>query len=426
MLGKLGKIFVNSCLFWKSFVSAENKKEFIKQNKAALCMQPLLFCAVFGVGFVGYKALNPAVKGVCRIVLTEDDEASAGGRDRVVGIEAVKAQKGTTLREVKSIGILKANAEVVIKSEIPGKIKEILFTEGADVKKGDALIKFEDDLYLAEKNKNEAEYALREAEYDRVNKLYQKNAGSKKVLDEALAQKNVAKAQLDSANAHLAKTTITAPFDGTIGIMKGSVSPGNIVQQQTELVDIVDNSMVRVEFLVPVKYIEDVAVGQNVEIKVDAFKDKVFSGSVDAIDSEVDTRNHSILVRAIIPNKNGNLKHGMFANVRLITGEKNDVILIDEDALDREGAIEFVWAVDDKGRAYRKRVLVGAKDVNGVEIVAGLNDGEIVVTTGQLKLTEGALVKILNKDEFDDGKAAPEQSPKKEEKASNKNKESAK
>ena len=410
MLHKLKEILVSSYLFWKSFVLADNKKFFISEHKGTLKTQAIILLSAMLVIFITCKSLNPAVKGVCRIVLTSNDELMDMGRDRLIGVEATKAKIGTTLREVKSIGTLKANAEVVIKSEIPGKISEILFTEGSDVKKGDILIKFEDDLYLSEKNKFEAEFTLRKAEFERVDKLYQKKVGSRKTYDEALAQMNAAKAQLDSATFQLSRTVIKAPFDGTIGIMKGSVSPGNIVQQQTELVDIVDNSMVRVEFLVPVKYIEDIAVGQNVEITVDAFKDKVFSGTVDAIDSEVDTRNHSILVRAIIPNKNGNLKHGMFANVKLITGEKNDVILIDEDALDREGAIEFVWVIDDKGRAYRKRVLVGAKDINGAEIIAGLTDGEIVVTTGQLKLTEGSLTKILNKDELDE--ETPEKAPK--------------
>lgn len=414
MLHKLKEILISSYSFWKSFILTNNKKFFINENKGILKTQAIILLSAILVVFVTCKSLNPALKGVCRIVLTSNDELMDMGKDRLIGVEASKAKIGTTLREVKSIGTLKANAEVVIKSEIPGKISEILFTEGANVKKGDVLIKFEDDLYLSEKNKFEAEFTLRKAEFERMDKLYQKKVGSRKTYDEALAQMNAAKAQLDSATFQLSRTVIKAPFDGTIGIMKGSVSPGNIVQQQTELVDIVDNSKVRVEFLVPVKYIEDIAVGQNVEITVDAFKDKVFSGTVDAIDSEVDTRNHSILVRAIIPNKNGNLKHGMFANVKLITGEKNDVVLIDEDALDREGAIEFVWVIDEKGRAYRKRVLVGAKDINGAEIIAGLKDGEIVVTTGQLKLTEGSLTKILNKEDLKDDKA-DKSSEKKEE-----------
>ncbi|MDR1234049.1 MAG: efflux RND transporter periplasmic adaptor subunit [Holosporales bacterium] len=357
----------------------------------------LLVCSVF------YQAMKPAIKGICQIVLQTDEEIP-GMLGRIVGVETKKATLGTTLREIRSIGVLKANAEVVIKSELQtGKIVEILFTEGAEVTKDQVLIKFEEGYYKSERDKADADYMLRKCEFDRVEKLFKQKVGTQKTYDEALAAMKSAKAQLDTAIYQLSKTVIKAPFNGTIGIMKGSVSPGNIIQQQAELVPIVDNSVVKAEFMVPVKYIEDIAVGQNVEITVDAFKDRIFTGVVDAIDSEVDTRNHSIMVRAVFQNKGGALKHGMFASVKLVTGEKANVVLVDEDALDREGSIEFVWVIDDKGRAYRKRVLTGAKDMSGVEVLAGLKAGEMVVITGQLKLTDGTKTKILNKQDSGDG-----------------------
>ena len=392
---------LKSCFtFWKSFICEADKKEFLRKNQGSFKTQIIVLLATILVCFVIYSSMRPAVRGVCRIVLRSAESGMDMGFDRVIGVEAKKVKVGTTLREVKSIGTLKANAEVVIKAEISGKIAEILFEEGSKVHKGDTLIKFEDDLYKAEKDKYEAEYTMLKAEYERVDNLYKQKVGSKKAYDEAFAKMQSAQAQLASATAQLART-VKAPFDGTIGILKGSVTPGNMVQQQTELVYIVDNSMMKVEFSVPAKYIDDVAPGQNVEITVDAYSGKVFSGTVDAIDSEVDTKNHSILVKAIIPNKNGNLRHGMFANVRLVTGEKSGVVLIDEDALLREGSIEYVWVLDDKMRAHSKRVLSGAKDINGVEIVAGLREGETVVTTGQLKLSEGLMTKILNKEEYE-------------------------
>ena len=402
MLSKIKDILKSCFLFWKAFVLNSDKKKFLQKNQSAFKTQLIVLLATLFASFVLYSSLRPAVRGTCRIILQSDNDSLDVGMGRIAGVEAKRAVLGTTLREIKSIGTLKANAEVVIKSEIAGKISEILFTEGSEVKKGDTLIKFEDDLYKAEKGKYEAEYILAKSEYERVDSLYKKNVGSKKAYDEAYAKMQASKAQLESANAQLNRTIIKAPFDGVIGILRGSATPGNIVQQQTELVYLVDNSTVRVEFTVPAKYVDDIAVGQNVEITVDAFKDRVFSGTVDAIDSEIDTRNHSVLVRAIIPNKAGNLKHGMFANVNLVTGEKSDVILIDEDALLREGAIEYVWIIDEKGRAYRKRILSGAKNANGVEVLAGLKAGEIVITTGQLKCTEGGKTKILNKEEFDE------------------------
>jgi membrane fusion protein (multidrug efflux system) len=402
MLKRFFKVIESASAFWSGFAKSKKKREFLQKNSGPATSQFIFILLVLLSCFVVYSAMKPAVKGICRLALQSDTAELEGMRERIIGVEARKVTLGTTQREVKSIGTLKANREVVIKSEINAKIQEILFTEGAEVTKGEELIKFEDDYFRSEKEKYEAEYKLRKGEFERSEKLFHQKVGSQKTYDEALAQMHAAKAQLESARYQLSKTTIRAPFDGIIGILKGSVSPGNIVQQHTDIVDIVDNSKVKVEFMVPAKYIEDISVGQSVEITVDAFKDRVFSGAVDAIDSEVDPKNHSILVRGVIPNQSGTLKHGMFANVKLITGEKSDVVMVDEDALDREGSIEFVWVIDEKRRAYRKRVLTGAKDSSGVEIVAGLKEGEIVVVTGQLKLTDGSKTKILNESDFSD------------------------
>ncbi len=389
------RFFKESFLFWKNVLSSTNKKKYVFENVGVFKNQIIALCLTSLVVYVTYNAMKPAVRGVCRLVLQSADNTMSGYDNRVVGIEAQKVKLGTTLRQVKSIGILKANAEVIIKSEIAGKLQEISFIEGSEVKKDQELIKFEDDYYKAEQQKYEASYTLAKAEYERMKKLYDQKVGSLKDYDKAIAQMNEAKAQFEEAKYQSSKTVIKAPFSGIIGIMK--INQGNIVQQHTELVSLVDNSSVKVEFMVPAKYVENVAVGQSVEIAVDSFGDKRFAGAVDAVDSEVDTKNHSILVRAVIPNPTGVLKHGLFANVILVTGEKSGVMLVDEDAVYREGSIEFVWIVDNKGRAYRKRVLTGAKDVNGIEILAGLQEGDIVVTAGHLKLTDGSKTKILNK-----------------------------
>jgi hypothetical protein len=155
----------------------------------------------------------------------------------------------------------------------------------------------------------------------------------------------------------------------------------------------------KIEFAIPAKYVADIAAGQTVEISVDSSGNAgTYSGIVEAVDSVVDQRSHSVLLKASVANKDDRLKHGMFANIRLVTGEKDDVILVDEDALDRIGSTEVVWVVDKKGMAHLKQVITGARDINGVEILAGLKDGDWVVTSGQLKLTEGVVVNILNKE----------------------------
>lgn len=389
-----------SLIFWKGWIVSDNKglywmehrKEGLKSTFKLLGGAVALAIAIPA----SWHVLKDSFIDMCRQIAQNNSGAMRVQENYLAPVEAKKLVAGRTLREIASIGTLKANKEAIIKTEITGKIKEVVFTEGSDVNEGDILIRFEDTALKAEVDRWAAEYALRKEETERNRTLYQQKAGAQKNYHESEAQMKIAQAQLENARFQLTKATIKAPFSGNIGILKGSTHPGNIVQQQTELVNLVDNTSMKVEFMIPARFLNDVAIGQSVDITLEAYPDKTFSGAVDAIDSEVDSKSHSILVRATIPNDSGLLKHGMFVNVKLITGEKDGVIVIDDESLDREGQHEFVWIIDKKGQAYRRKVITGNRNENGVEIVAGLNTGDVVVVSGQLRLTDGRKVKILN------------------------------
>jgi membrane fusion protein (multidrug efflux system) len=198
---------------------------------------------------------------------------------------------------------------------------------------------------------------------------------------------------LDAAKARFEKTAILAPFTGNIGLI--NVSVGAYVQAGQELVTIVDSTPMKVEFKIPEKHVHDVGVGQTIEVRIDAFKDRVFTGVVEAVDSKVESESHSISIRGSIPNDSGILKAGLFANISLIIGEQGETIMIDESAVDREGEIEFVWVVE-KGKAGRRRIMTGTRENGKIEVIGGLQPGQIVVTVGQIKLGDGVRVKITN------------------------------
>lgn len=404
MLKAIFKLTKTCVIFWKGFITSDNKGLYWTEHKEdGVKPNVKLLGIVAGLSIaipVSWHLLKGNFIDICRFVVQKNAEPMLIQQDRFIPVEAKKLVATNTTREISSIGSLKANSEVVIKSEITGKVKEVLFAEGTDVNEGDVLIKFEDNALQAEVDRWAAEYALRKEETERNRTLYQQKAGAQKSYKESEAQMKMALAQLDNAKYQLTKAVIKAPFSGKIGILKGSTHPGNIIQQQTELVSIVDNSKMKVEFMVPARFMNDVSTGQSVDITLEAYPDKTFSGTVDAIDSEVDSKSHSILVRAVIPNDEGLLRHGMFVNVKVITGEKDGVIVVDDECLDREGQHEFVWIIDKKGQAYRRKVVTGSKNENGVEIIAGLDVGETVVVAGQLRLTDGAKTKILNEADF--------------------------
>ncbi|MDF3033718.1 MAG: hypothetical protein K0R76_672 [Alphaproteobacteria bacterium] len=356
------------------------------------------------IGF-GFKIAKPVVKKACQSILENPDKV--GREARVVSVEAVVLKPGTISRRITTVGKLHANASVTLRAEMPGRIKEIAFKEGTMVKKGDVLIQFEDEELQAELVKAEADVEYRQARYDRMLSLQSKGLTKGPDFDQERGQLNMAKAQLEVAKAKLAKATIHAPFDGKIGLIQ-DVSVGAIVDTQKELVTLVDFDPMKIDFKVPEKFIHDIGVGQTAEVKLDSldsipnqkFQETPLQAMVEAIDSRADPQNHSIAVRATIPNEDGKLQAGLFAEISVIIGVKNDALLLPESALGREGDIEYVWVVTN-GKTGRKRVLTGTKENGQVEIIAGLRPNEIIVTSGQLKLGEGTAVTISNMGEGD-------------------------
>ncbi len=347
------------------------------------------------------------VYNACVVVVDSGVKSRFMKRTKASAIEAAKVVPGSISRRIQTVGQLRPNNIVTLKSEVNGRITEIPVKEGSEVKKGDLLIQFDNADAVAELKDAEATLALKEADFKRMEAL--KNVVATNKIDEARAGFAIAEAKVATAKARLEKTQIRAPFDGVIGLIEQS--PGTYVQAGTELATVVENNPMKVDFKIPERNLHEVGVGQAIDIRLDGFPDQIFTGTVEAIDSKVDTKSHSIAVRGTIPNPKHLLRGGVFANVSLIVGEKGDALLVPESALEREGDIEYVWVVK-RGKASRKRVLVGSKENNKVEIITGIEPGSIVVTAGQTRFAgDGHPVKILNLNE--DGTEKPEAEKKK-------------
>ncbi len=362
----------------------------LKASQAVLAILAIIICFL-SLWFVALRVGKPVVRSICVAAMSTDRAIDREQRVRV--IEAQTVTLGTVSKRINTVGHMRANAMVVIKSEISGRIAELLFTEGGTVKKGDLIIRFEDAEHRAAVQIAEGEHENAKANLERISKLHEQKVESNKKLDEANASMKITEGKLLQAKANLEKANIKAPFDGTIGIM--NISAGAFVQGATDLVTLVDNKSVKVTFKVPEKNVHDIGVGQVVEVKVSAFKDQVFTGMIEAVDAKVEQESHSVQVKGVIPNPDNLLREGLFANVSLIVGEKGNTMTVDESSIERMGEIEYVWVVE-RGRAEKRRVLTGARENGQVEIVAGLQPGQIVVTSGQIKLSDGAKVKISN------------------------------
>lgn len=359
-----------------------------------------VFAGIIGIwGIV--KISKPAVRKVCMSILQENGENEDFLDDRrITVVEAFKTKAGTMSKRVKTMGRLVANHAVLLKSETQGTVQSIPFKEGEGVKEGDVLIQFNDDAVRAELKTAEAEYDLTKADYERKKALNENRVTSSSEYQKAHAQFKIAEGKLEGLRARLQKMAIVAPVSGIAGIIESGIGIGSYVQPGTELLTVVNNNPMYVEFKVPEKYLADIGSGQMAEVTIDGLPNKTFWATVEAIDSKIDAPSRSIRVKGSIPNDEDVLRSGQFARVALVIGEKNDAIVIPENAVQRLGEREYVWIIQN-GVTKQRAILTGSYENGMVEAEAGLTKDMLVVTSGPVHLRPDMPVKIKNLNELE-------------------------
>jgi membrane fusion protein (multidrug efflux system) len=309
-----------------------------------------------------------------------------------VSVETAPVATARLQEDVAAIGTLRSSESVVVRPEISGRIVEIGFTEGAPAAKGQLLVALDASVYAAELQQARANLALAETNFKRTTDLEREKFVSATARDQALNGLRVAQANVALAEARLAKTQIRAPFGGVIGIRQ--VSVGDYVKEGQDLVTLEDIASLKVDFRLPEVMLADLKRGQTVEVASDSAPNRTFAATLDAIDPLVDQNGRALILRARLRNVEGQLRPGMFVRTRLILAERANALVVPEEALVPSGADQFVYKVVD-GKAARVRVKTGLRRGSQVEVVEGLQAGDVVVTAGQIKLREGVAVRAV-------------------------------
>ena len=306
-----------------------------------------------------------------------------------VPVELAQAETKTLIRTVEAVGTLSANERVMLRPELGGRVVKILFEEGQVVQAGDPLVGLDDSIYRAEVAQAKANVDLSRIEYKRTRELHKRNAVSVNELDQARSELEANEAALALAQARLDKSAIKAPFTGVLGLRR--VSVGDYVSPGQDLVNLVDIGTIKVDFRVPEVFLVDVAVGQAIEVKMDAFAGEVFTGEVYAIDPQIDVRGRSIVIRARIPNEDGRLRPGLFGRVNVIVERREHALVVPEEAVFPQGQQQFVYEVVE-GKAELRPVGLGLRQQREIEILSGLAPGAQVITAGHIKVRPGGAV----------------------------------
>ena len=312
----------------------------------------------------------------------------AGG----IAVEIVKVRATQLTQSITAVGSLRSDESVVIRPEIAGRVSEILFSEGSRVQRGAPLIRFDASVQRAELAQADANLSLSRSKLERALDLQKKGFISSQAKDEAENNFRVAQAGYDLSAARLTKLEIKAPFSGLVGLR--SISVGDYVKDGQDIVNLEGVDPLKVDFKVPEIYLKQVRVGQWLQIALDAFPNQNFDGRVFAINPLLDANGRSIVIRAVVKNGEARLRPGMFARVRLLLNESRASLTVPEQSLFPVGDDQYVYRVVE-GRAQRVKIDIGQRREGQVEVVAGLKADDLVVTAGQLKLRDGATVKVV-------------------------------
>jgi len=306
-------------------------------------------------------------------------------------VKAAPVTRATLNVEVTAVGTLRAEETVMIRPEIAGRVATIHFKEGQAVNAGEALVTLDQDEYKAQLAGSSAQVGLEESSYQRLQDLQRKNLTSQQNLDETKARLDAARAQQELNRVRLERTVIRAPFAGTVGLRL--VSPGAYVKPGDDIANLESLGAMKLDFRVPETYLARLNVGQTLAVRVDAWPDQSFEGNIYAIDPALDPETRTVLLRARLPNKGNKLRPGLFARVSLILERRENALVAPEQAIVPVGQKTLVYRVVD-GKAVMTPVKLGLRRPGQVEILEGLNAGDLVVTDGQLKIRDGAAVLV--------------------------------
>jgi RND family efflux transporter MFP subunit len=291
-------------------------------------------------------------------------------------------------------GVTAAKQEVTLKAETAGQITAVNFNLGDFVQKGKTLVEI--DSRLAELNLEAAQLNLSrlEDEYNKTKNLYSGKATSETKVRDAKIDYEKAKIAVEQAKKQLGYTRIAATQNGYI--VSKLIEKGSYVSPGTPILSLVDVSQLKVTINVAEKEVYNMKIGQNVKISSAVYPSVVYDGRVSFVSQQGD-KVHNYPVEITLNNKPSyQLKAGTFVNVDFSFASEKSKLLIPRESLIGSIKNAKVYVVNNDSTVHQKSIVIGRDLGNYLEVLSGLSEGEQVVTTGQINLSDGITVSIIN------------------------------
>ncbi len=317
-------------------------------------------------------------------------------------------------QSLDAVGTLVAVNGTDVTTESPGVVSAIRFESGQRVRKGEVLVQLDASAETATLRSLEAGLDLAITQRDRYRELFStRQAVAKADLDQRESEAARMQADVGAQRALIARKTIKAPFDGVLGIRK--INLGQYLNPGDAIVNLQSLDPIYLNFSLPEQDVTKVAVGQSVSASVDAQAGERFTGTITAIESQVDAGTRNFLVQATLSNAEEKLRAGTFARVNSDLGDALSVLTVPQTAVTFNPYGNAVFVISEVPRAEGEKDMMG-NPLTGNKLIAqqrfistgltrgdliavtdGLKAGEVVATSGLLKLRNDAEVTINNK-----------------------------
>ncbi|WP_347158412.1 efflux RND transporter periplasmic adaptor subunit [Pontibacter chitinilyticus] len=344
----------------------------------------LILVAVGLVAFFIIKRVNPG----------EDEAKQAGPAGgpmaQKVAVDVFVVSPTAYQNKITSTGTVLPNEEVELRSEIPGQVTNINFTEGTRVSKGQLLLTVNADEMRAQLQKLKSNQALYQQMEQRQHTLLEKEYISKQEYDQVSNQLATANADIKALQATLSKANIRAPFAGVVGLRQ--VSEGSYVTAATPIAQIVDVSPVKIDFAVPGRYSQQLKRGDKITFTTEGSPQE-YQAEIYAIQPNIDPTTRTLQLRALYENKQEEVRPGAFVKITVPLKEVEQAILIPTEAIIPEAEGQKVFLVKNN-KAVPQMVKIGQRSESLIQIMEGVQPGDTLIQSGILQARPGSELKI--------------------------------
>ncbi|MAL17595.1 MAG: efflux transporter periplasmic adaptor subunit [Balneola sp.] len=310
----------------------------------------------------------------------------------VIPVEVSNVSRGNISAYYANTATLEAEQEATVVARVRGIVREIYVEEGDQVKAGQVIAKIEDDQYRIEAARAKATLDRLQNDFQRNKELYEKNLIAAEAYQNSQYEFESQKAAYELAQLNLEHTSIKSPISGVIS--ERYVKVGNMIGTDQQVYRVTDFSPLQAILHIPEHEMAKIRKDQRTELRVDALPNQTFLGHVERISPVVDSETGTFKVTIFVDETKDMLRPGMFGRVKIVYDTRENTRMIPKSAVMSQDLAQSVYVIKDS-LAFKKQIRTGYVNGMNIEVIDGLEDGEMVVTIGQGSLQDSSKVNVI-------------------------------